>query len=430
MVVPEEPGFIEAWVSPVRESLMVTIFVAAIAALALRMRGATQPQRRTLAPVLIAAVIQLLLLVVFVVARRRDPGAPALDVLGWLAGLCVPLVALAFLVGLVRWRLYVARALERLTVATRRRMSPDELRASVASAVADASLELTFMSDRGWIDPAGEPVGRPVAGAGQRVTELRNDEGLVGALVHDEALADDLEFVDAVAACTLAAIEHQRMEQTLTGDRGFAERRARLLAEVDDERRRLERDLHDGTQQRLVALAIKLELAREELAGSDNAGSTALEGLGAEVEEIIDEIRSLARGVYPSLLADRGLVPALEAAAVRSPVHVDVRARDIDRYDGAIEAAVYFTCLEALQNVVKHARDATGVCVTLRANGRLSFEIRDDGDGFAAPRARVGSGLTSMRERIAGVGGTLAVVTAPGHGTRVIGSLPLDRSAH
>lgn len=427
MLVDQEPAFIDAWLAPIRETLLVAVFLGVLVALAARTRRATYLQRRMVAPVLLAAAILIGFLVAFVAVRRSAPGAPVVDTLGWLFALCVPGVALGFLVGLVRWRLYVARALQQLTVAMRREMGPQELGATLAQALADPSLRIAFNRAGGWIDPTGKPVARPKPGTGQALTELRDDEGVIATLVHDGALADDEEFVAAVAACALSALEHQRLAAAVSAAfHELEESRARLVADADRERRRIERDLHDGAQQKLVALRVDLELARDQLATGGQASSVALQALGAEVDEIIDEIRSFARGVYPSLLADRGLHDALRAAARSAPLPARVDAAKIARYPQEIETAVYFVCLEALQNASKYAHPAQGVWISLRADRELTFEVRDDGPGFDEATARAGSGLTNMRDRVAAVGGTLAVHSAPGRGTRVIGKVPLN----
>jgi signal transduction histidine kinase len=195
------------------------------------------------------------------------------------------------------------------------------------------------------------------------------------------------------------------------------------ISAVHEERRRIERDLHDGVQQRLAVLAIKLELAREQCAASQEVVSAMLLPLRVEVCEIIDEIRALGHGVYPSILRERGLADALRAAAARSPLPARVDAVDDTRYPAEVEAAVYFVCLEALQNAAKHAR-ATQVSITLRGTGALSFAVADDGAGFSERSVEPGSGLRNMRERLAEVGGELAVESVPGRGTRISGAVP------
>lgn len=199
--------------------------------------------------------------------------------------------------------------------------------------------------------------------------------------------------------------------------------RERILAVADEERRRIERDLHDGAQQRLVALRIKLELASERSAQEQLPDAELLHQFGEDVGEALDEVRSLAAGVYPALLVDCGLDEALRSVARRSPMPVSVTARDIGRYSRQVEAVVYFSCLEALQNAAKHA--GAGMVSIVVSDGRdLRFEVRDDGCGFEVDRDDLGHGLTNIRDRLGAVGGTLQVESRHGSGTRVAGTIP------
>ena len=199
--------------------------------------------------------------------------------------------------------------------------------------------------------------------------------------------------------------------------------RARIVAAADAERRRIERDLHDGAQQRLVALAVKLRLARES-AGPEAARQ--LDALAADVEATLEEVRDLARGIYPPLLADGGLAEALPAAAGRAALPVRTEVAPNGRYPATIESAVYFCCLEALQNAAKHAgSEATATVRLSEEDGRLVFEVADDGAGFDPAEHPAGTGLTGMRDRVGALGGTLSVDAEPGRGTVVRGTLPL-----
>jgi len=200
--------------------------------------------------------------------------------------------------------------------------------------------------------------------------------------------------------------------------------RARILASADLERRRIERDLHDGAQQRLVALRVRLGLVQELLRSGPARTQELFDGLGADVEAALEEVRMLARGVYPSVLADRGLADALRTAARRSPLRVIVRARGAARFREEVETAVYFACVEALQNAAKHARADTSVLISLSLDGALRFAVADDGAGFRVEATPSGTGLANMRDRIEAVGGTLTVESAPGAGTTVSGSVP------
>ena len=200
--------------------------------------------------------------------------------------------------------------------------------------------------------------------------------------------------------------------------------RQRLVAAQDDERRRLERNLHDGAQQNLVALKIKLGLL-ENLAEKDPSAARRMAGeLKLDADETLDTLRDLARGIYPPLLADRGLPAALEAQARKATLPVAVDAEGVGRYPQDVEAAIYFCVLEAMQNVQKYA-SANRVEIRLTAiDGQLRFEVDDDGTGFDTGTQARGSGLQNMEDRLDALGGSVEVDSAPGRGTRLRGMLP------
>jgi len=202
--------------------------------------------------------------------------------------------------------------------------------------------------------------------------------------------------------------------------------RARIVAAADAERRRIERNLHDGAQQYLVALAVKVGLAKSMMANDPAATTEILGELSTDVQETLDELRRLAHGIYPPLLADRGLFEALRSAGERSPVNVSVEANGLGRYSQEVEAAVYFCCLEALQNIGKYAGE--GVHATVKVweqQGGLLFEVSDDGAGFDVRSGKVGAGFTNMSDRVGAIGGNLRVTSAVGQGTTIAGTIPL-----
>ena len=205
--------------------------------------------------------------------------------------------------------------------------------------------------------------------------------------------------------------------------------RARIVATGDAERRRIERNLHDGAQQHLVALAVNLRLTKDLLAEDPDTAVEMLDQLATDVKETIAELRSLAHGIYPPLLVDSGLGEALRAAAGRSPLDVGVDVDLSARYGSEVEAAIYFCCLEALQNAAKHAPEASVTVRVWEEGGGLCFEVADDGPGFEAAVATRGHGFTNMTDRVGAIGGSVHWDSAPGAGTRVRGSIPVQPDA-
>jgi signal transduction histidine kinase len=433
-LVGSEPAFLPDLVKPLRDVLAIAIYLGAVLVLAGRLRRAGHNQRRTLTPVLGAAVLRFAAAIVYVALRRAGANGGVSEVAVLVALLSVPATALGFLVGLVQWRVYSAAALGRLTTGLGETADPRELRELLASSLDEPALELFHSDPPGpraggnprWLDSAGAAVAAPSLPPGTCLREAAAESGSRVALVCEEGFGERPEFLDSVCACALSGLERQRLDAALNSSLAdVAASRKRLVGAADSARQKIERDLHDGAQQQLVALRVKLELAREALEQESAGGAEMVAGLGSEVEEIIDEVRSLARGIYPALLASDGLGEALRAAGQRSPVPVGVEADGVGRLPSETESAVYFCCLEALQNVAKHAAGATRVEIELSTDGELRFAVGDDGCGFDAGQAGRGSGITGMRDRVAAVGGELWVESAAGTGTRVRGRVPL-----
>lgn len=244
-----------------------------------------------------------------------------------------------------------------------------------------------------------------------------DDDRILADLAREVGLAFHNTQLDAALQTTLAELRAQAVE--------LRESRARIVASGDAERRKVERNLHDGAQQNLVALAVSMRLARDMIDGDRAALSEMLDAMGAEVQRTIQELRDLAHGIYPPLLVDSGLAPALGAAAGRSPLDVRVDAA-ATRYPGEIEAAVYFCCLEALQNAAKHAPDSHVEVKVWEESGGLLFTVSDDGPGFNRDAVGRGHGLTNMSDRLGAIGGTVRWESESGEGARVWGSIPLS----
>ena len=259
---------------------------------------------------------------------------------------------------------------------------------------------------------------------GDAATEVRDGGELLGALAVSMPPNDPMNIsrerlVRDLAAQAGLVLRNVRLIEELRASR------QRLVAAQDEERRKLERNIHDGAQQQLVALQVKQRLA-EQLAVSDpEKAQQLLAQLQEETQAALEDLRDLARGIYPPLLADRGLAAALESQARKVPIPVNLEADAVDRYPLDIEATVYFCALEALQNVSKYAKATNATVSIAQENGHLSFAVSDDGRGFDPDATRHGSGLQGMADRLAAIDGSLEVTSAPGKGTTVRGRIPL-----
>jgi signal transduction histidine kinase len=305
-----------------------------------------------------------------------------------------------------------------------------ERMASVLAAGLGAETATVWLRDPGGFHPGATwpPEAPPDDAMPPSAIEVRHRDETLGALSVRMPANDPMDPTK------------ERLIRDLAGQAGLVLRNARLIEDLkasrqrlvaaqDAERRRIERNIHDGAQQQLVALAVKLKLA-DSLVGTDEERAHAmLADLQAETTQALEDLRDLARGIYPPLLADKGLGAALESQARKSPLSVSIETDGIGRYRQETEAAVYFTCLEALQNVAKYA-EATGVTVRLaQANGTLAFEVSDDGRGFDPAAVHHGTGLQGIADRLAALGGTLTIESEPGSGTTVRGRIPTTEAA-
>ena len=400
-----------------------------------RDRAAAAALHRSLAPVDVVASAAAILLVLAIALRLTAdqftaslPGQLATAV-GLLYATGATLIPLAVLLGLSMERLFMARTLARLVrqFATYPEQDP---RVFIAQGLEDPTLQVAYLrpETETYVDATGMPMVLPLATPERSVSWIRREGRPVAAVIYDRELSDKDGFLEALGAAALIRLERAQLEAELrASSTELAESRVRLLESADAERRRLERDLHDGVQQDLIGLRIKLGLAVDAIHSDPGESERQLEAVGRHMDEVLQTLRDFARGIYPAVLQERGLADALRSAAAGSPAQVSIRAFDVGRYPQDVEVAIYFCCLEALQNVAKHAGADVPVTVKLSQRGRrVYFEVRDFGCGFDMADARRGSGLTNMQDRIEALGGRLVISSSPGRGATVKGSLRAD----
>ena len=355
-----EPAFVDAVMRPLGAVLVLVVMTGVVLRLFARIRGSTPLMRRMLAPVVAIAMLRAGALGIAIVGRELEPTAWPIEFATWLLAIAVPAIALAFLVSLLRWRLFAGAALQHVAECLRSLPDALTLRRAFAEAFDDPTVEIVFRDggteDR-WMDCWGQRVPAPRSGSARAVSEVRQRGTVVAAIVHDVGLRARPELVEAGVSMAAVVLENQRLAAEAEASlRELQRSRARLATGAERERRRIERDLHDGAQQRLVALRIELELAETLVQTDAVLGAARLRELAHDVDEALEELRALAHGVYPPLLADRGLEEALRSVAARCSIRVDLVTHDVGRFSTEIEGAVYFCILEALQNVLKHAR--------------------------------------------------------------------------
>jgi signal transduction histidine kinase len=401
----------------------LVVALTAVALLAVRWRRASRPQRRAVMPVAVAGAVAIAAIAAsFVTWVLRAPGASVLGMVAWFAAAAIPV---AVLVVFIQRRL-ARGAVAGLVVELGTGSPAGDLRGALARALGDPSLALAYWypAESRYVDSDGRPVELPRAGAGRRSTVIERGGQPVAALIHDPALQYNSALIDSVCAAAGLSLDNERLAAELRARLvDLQASRARLVTAADEARRRIERDLHDGAQQQLVALRISLGLARQLVTGSPEAADL-LAQTERQAADALEDLRELARGIYPPLLADLGLRAALEAQARKAAVPATVEAPRVGRYPQEIEAAVYFCVLEALQNIAKYAQ-ASAARVTLGSEGRcLVFTIADDGKGFDPATTPKGTGLQGIADRLAALGGTVDIASSAGHGTRVTGRVP------
>ncbi len=399
--------------------VLATLFIALVAR---RLVRATRRERRILAPLLLFAIALALRAVYECVSTFVDQRL-AYDYLFWWQIIGFIALPLALLAGLLRARL--ARVHVGELVVHLEQTPVEGIRDELAEALDDETLALgLWLPERGeYVDAGGRALVVPDDGPTRAVTWIEHEGEPLAVLVHDPSLREEPRLVEAVAAAARFALVNARLHAEVRAQlETVKESRARIATAADTERRRIERDLHDGAQQRLVALALELRSAQRGLGeGADPELDLLLASTADELHVAVEELRSLAHGIHPGALTQAGLASALEALAARAPIPVAVDATT-ERFPPEVEVTAYFVASEALTNVVKHAQASKAAVRASREAATLVIEVSDDGVGGAA--ADNGSGLHGLADRVEAQGGRLSVDSARGAGTRVRGEIP------
>jgi len=399
--------------------LGVSVACALVGTLVHRWTSAAPPLRRVLAPVYAAGLVGGV--ATGLSQASDDVGLRLAFVWVFLISFCV--LPIAFVLGALHVR--VGRtAVGDLLSNMAEPHSPDRL----ARALGDASVRIGYWrpESRDYVDGDGHALKVPEADSIAAVTTVQRNGQPIAALLHDPALLEDPHLLEAVGAAAALALDNQRLAAEVRAQLGEVRAsRTRIVAAADDERRRLERDLHDGAQQRLVTTALTLRLVMERLDCVLDGDTRDLLGQGVDgLTAAMGELRELARGIHPTALTDAGLLAAVRELTLRLPLPVHVEATAVPRLDPIIEAAGYFVIAEAVTNSLKHSGgDAVHVGIQ-QAGAYLTLSVTDDGNGGVDLDA--GSGLRGLSDRVAAVGGKLSIQGRPGVGTRVTAVLPCE----
>jgi signal transduction histidine kinase len=420
LTVVKQPAAAEA----VQDLLLLMLSALALVGVVLlwrRWRSLPSWQRRRSTQI----VINCFSLSLVMLAALLTVGAfqlPGFEILRLATFAVVGLAPLAFLAGLLDARLAKASVGE-LLVQLRASPAPD-LQELLAQALRDPTLFLIYWLPQygSWADQNGNPTTLPEPDSGRQVAVVEHHGEQIAALVYDATLGEEPELVEAVSAAAAIALENGRLEAELRARlQELHGSRTRVVEAEQNERRRLERDLHDGAQQRLVALALELGLLAEQT-GSDPATQTRLKRARSEVAESLGELRDIAHGLHPAVVSGHGLAVALESLVAATPLDVHLTTDGLPRLSEPLEVAAYYVVSESLTNATKHAH-ATRVTVDVGViDGTLVAEIVDDGIGGADSEG--GAGLRGLADRVEALNGRLRIWTAAGKGTRVRAELP------
>lgn len=416
------------WIAIGQQALLIAVAVTVLGVFAERWQSASPPLRRALAPVYCTGGATLLLITAtLLVTRLAGADLPgAVDVgraMFSLTLVALAAVPLSFLAGLVRARLARVMVGE-LLVELRDSRAPGALRDALARVLHDPSLQIAYWlpDHRDYVGVDGRPVGLPAEGSGRATTVVEHDGARVAVLIHDPSLREEPELVAAACSAAGIAVDNERLHAELrTRLEELRRSRLRVIEAADSERRRLERNLHDGAQQGLATLAVELAMVAERLE-SDPIGRQLLGQAQDQLADSLEELRELARGIHPAVLTDHGLAVALDALAARTPFAVRLGVEPVDGLPERIEVAGYYVISECLANIAKYARASEASVTVSRGDGLVVIQVVDDGVGGASRDG--GSGLRGLTDRVEALGGTLEVSSPIGLGTRVTAEIP------
>jgi signal transduction histidine kinase len=410
-------------ITNVLDWLLLPLALIFLALLARKILRASPGGRRIVLPLSIAAFFAVAQYVAHI-AVNGSPNSSWSDT-SWFWITTLAALALPASLGLGLLWGHGARSAVADLVVELERTPPGHVREALARRLGDPSLELAlWLPERAsYVDPKGRAIDLPPPRGDRAVTVLGPTDAPVAALIHDPVLLERRALLEAAGAAARLALENERLQAELRAKLAeLRASRARIVAAGDAERRRLERDLHDGAQQRLLGLGLALQLVRAELGDNVNGATELLEEAEAELGAAIEELRELARGIHPAVLTEQGLAPALRTLAVRSPLPVQIVDVPEERFPAPVEAAAYFVVSEALANVAKHAHASAARVSVVRENGVLSVAVHDDGVGGARPNGR--SGLAGLADRVHALDGRLTLDSEAGRGTTLAAELP------
>jgi signal transduction histidine kinase len=402
-------------------AVAAVLYLLVVGVLVQRWLAETRAWRRTVAPLLWPGSVATALIVVFAVSEVFDH--PVGDAPGLIFRLSFLVIPFAFLAGLLRSRL--ARASVAQLVVELGQTKPTGLRDALARSLDDPSLALAYWlpDEERFVDLSGEPVELPGPGEPRMATVVEREGTRVAALVHDQALAHDPDLLKAVSAAAGLTLENERLQAQLRARlTELRASRARIVQAADLERKRIERNLHDATQQRLTSVAIALGLAESKLDSDPQAAGAILDQARDGLAVALAELRDLSQGIHPGILTERGLGTAVEDLAYSAPIRITVDSDLSSRLPEQVEAGAYYVVAEALANVAKHAGASQAAVELSAVNGMLALSVRDDGVG-GADLSR-GSGLRGLVDRVQALGGTLEVESPPGGGTVLRAEIP------